>query len=66
MPTPDLIADALEAKLPDIAEILDIMRSAPPEVREHARPWMSALDRATGVEATATIEDTISALRAMK
>ncbi len=65
MPTPLDAADALEALLPAIAEICDIMRDAPAEIRERARPWLSCLDRATGTESTVTIEDTIAELRAI-
>jgi hypothetical protein len=63
MPTPTEAAAALELLLPAIAEICDIMRDVPAEVRERARPWLMCLDRATGVEATVTIEDTIAELR---
>lgn len=63
MPTPNQIADALEAQLAALEEILDIMRSAPPDVRDRARPWLMCLDRATGHEPTVTIDDTIAELR---
>ena len=33
-------------------------------IREHARPWLSHLDRSTGIERTCTIEDTVAELRA--
>lgn len=59
----DALAGALENLLPALAEFQEIMQDAPPEVRERARPWLTHLDRATGTEETATVEDTILDLR---
>jgi hypothetical protein len=66
MITNDQRADALAviaARIDDaMSEARDILRGTGP-ILEHARTWLAHLDRATGVERTRTIEDTIDELR---
>ena len=68
-PAPDLAAIAarleqIRCQLADLAdEAGELLRGLGP-VRDRARPWLAALDRATGTEPTVTIDDTIEEIRA--
>jgi hypothetical protein len=60
-------ADRLEqikCQLDDLASEAGELLTGLGPIRERARTWLAALDRATGAEPTTTIDDTIEDIRA--
>jgi hypothetical protein len=69
IPAPALaaVADRLErikCQLDDLASEAGELLTGLGPIRERARAWLAALDRATGAEPTTTIDDTIEECRA--
>ena len=71
MQAPDLlaVADELEQIKDHIDALADrarqlVGRVGPGPIRDRAKAWLGALDRATGAEPTTTIDDTIEEVRA--
>jgi hypothetical protein len=69
LPAPALaaVADRLEqikCQLDDLASEAGELLTGLGPIRERARAWLAALDRATGAEPTTTIDDTIEDIRA--
>jgi hypothetical protein len=69
IPAPALaaVADRLEqikCQLDDLTSEAGQLVTGLGPIRERARAWLAALDRATGAEPTTTIDDTIEECRA--